>query len=31
VWELLEGWLKSSKRIGPRPLDTPKLAGVRAA
>jgi sulfur-oxidizing protein SoxB len=28
VWELVEGWLKSKKRVAPRRLNTPRLIGV---
>jgi S-sulfosulfanyl-L-cysteine sulfohydrolase len=28
VWDLVEGWLKTQRRVSPRVLNTPKLVGV---
>jgi len=28
IWDVVETWLKSKKRISPRTLNTPRLIGV---
>jgi S-sulfosulfanyl-L-cysteine sulfohydrolase len=28
VWDLVEGWLKTQRRVSPRVLNTPKLVGI---